>query len=415
MDVTCYDLIKELPVAEVRESYLETIKVQRVSIDGDERQAIFAHPPASLAFTLAVPPHAWLEVGCGLDPSCWQHLGGRGVWFELWVEAEGGRELLWQSCVGPAASAGAAEAAAGGSEAGERPAANRRGIPPGAGERQALAPRWVQARVDLGRFGGRTVCLVLTTHTRGRENSYCWSFWGAPCVGYSLPIDGELYASWQGRARRLPSLDDPGYFSLSRLSQDLLALANRLQLTAGDAILDLGCGEKPYYPIFAGWTRRYIGVDIELHPNIDCLVSSRGPLPFADGSFALVLSTQVLEHVEEPKGLVEEMHRVLKPGGTLYLSAPFVWEVHNYPRDFWRFTDQGLRLLLQPFREVTITPQGTSSQALLQAFSLFVHRSFPEAAWTRQLFALLNEHLLPRGSGLADSLLPAQFIAIARR
>ena len=383
MDVPCYELIKNLAEAEVRESYLDTVREQRLSIAGVERQAIFAHPPSSVAYQLALPPQAWLDVSCGLDAACWEQLPEKGVTFEIWIEADESQEVIWSRTVDP--------------------------------QSREDDRRWLDTRIDLAPFGGRAATLVFITHTAGNDNSSCWSFWGDPRVGFSVPIDDDLYHSWQGQARRIPSLDDPGYFSLNSLGRDLLELSNRLRLAPTDAILDIGCGEKPYYPLFAPWTQRYVGIDIEAHAAIDCLVSPQDPLPFADASFALVLCTQVIEHVENPQSFIDEIHRVLKPGGTLYLSAPFVWEVHNYPNDYWRFTDQGLALLLRAFADVAITPQGRSTQGLLQAASLLVHREFPQAAWTRQLFALINEHLLPGNPQLADALLPAQFVAIARR
>lgn len=70
-------------------------------------------------------------------------------------------------------------------------------------------------------------------------------------------------------------------------------------------------------------------------------------LPFRDGSFGAVLSLNVLEHVTEPRAAMQEMARVLEPGGTLHLMAPQSVRVHYAPYDFYRFTEYGLRYLAE--------------------------------------------------------------------
>lgn len=71
-------------------------------------------------------------------------------------------------------------------------------------------------------------------------------------------------------------------------------------------------------------------------------------LPFADGSFDLVVSDQVLEHVEgDPARAVEEMIRVTKPGGITIVTTCFINPVHAAPSDYWRFTSSALELLVR--------------------------------------------------------------------
>ena len=71
-----------------------------------------------------------------------------------------------------------------------------------------------------------------------------------------------------------------------------------------------------------------------------------GVLPFSDNSFSGVLCTQVLEHVPHPGELLDENARVLIPGGRGVISLPFVWEEHEVPYDFFRFTRFGIVELL---------------------------------------------------------------------
>lgn len=70
-------------------------------------------------------------------------------------------------------------------------------------------------------------------------------------------------------------------------------------------------------------------------------------IPVADGSFDAALSTQVLEHVPDPARVLCELYRVLSPGSSLCLTAPLVWQLHEEPYDFYRYTSYGLRALLE--------------------------------------------------------------------
>jgi SAM-dependent methyltransferase len=66
-----------------------------------------------------------------------------------------------------------------------------------------------------------------------------------------------------------------------------------------------------------------------------------------DARFDHVLLTQVLEHLPEPAKVLKELHRVLKPGGTLWLTAPLFYAEHEKPYDFFRYTRFGIRHLLE--------------------------------------------------------------------
>ena len=112
-------------------------------------------------------------------------------------------------------------------------------------------------------------------------------------------------------------------------------------------VLDCGCGNKPYAALFERTRTRLIGVDIEQssRSRADVLMAREGSLPFRRDSFEGALCTQVIEHVPDPHGLLEEVWRVLKPGGLLLLTAPFVWEQHELPHDYLRFTEMGMRRL----------------------------------------------------------------------
>ena len=114
-------------------------------------------------------------------------------------------------------------------------------------------------------------------------------------------------------------------------------------------LLDVGCGSKPYRSLFPVQT--YVGLDIDSE-----VARRRGVadafydgtrFPFDDAAFQSVLCNQVLEHVFTPEDFLGEIHRVLKPGGQLLLTIPFVWDEHEQPYDFARYSSFGLRALLE--------------------------------------------------------------------
>ncbi len=80
-------------------------------------------------------------------------------------------------------------------------------------------------------------------------------------------------------------------------------------------------------------------------------------LPFPDMTFDTVVAFQVLEHLPEPKLALEEMFRVLRPEGTLLLTTPFMWGIHEAPYDFYRYTPYGLTYLLETagFTDIAVT------------------------------------------------------------
>jgi SAM-dependent methyltransferase len=103
--------------------------------------------------------------------------------------------------------------------------------------------------------------------------------------------------------------------------------------------LNLGSGEARIEP-------RLVQFDLLRSPAVDVLGDALA-LPFADGLFDVVLSQEMVEHVPDPFRAVREAARVLRPGGTLYLQAPFVIGYHPGPEDYWRFTRAGIRRLVE--------------------------------------------------------------------
>jgi ubiquinone/menaquinone biosynthesis C-methylase UbiE len=128
---------------------------------------------------------------------------------------------------------------------------------------------------------------------------------------------------------------------LTKRMAELVALDD---VKPGQKVLDYGCGERPYESILRTKFQEYIGADIPGNPKAEVTVGPKGELPLADQSVDCVISTQVLEHVQEPQVYLGEAKRVLKPGGVLILSTHGHWRYHAHPNDFWRWTVQGLQM-----------------------------------------------------------------------
>jgi SAM-dependent methyltransferase len=101
--------------------------------------------------------------------------------------------------------------------------------------------------------------------------------------------------------------------------------------------------------VFAG--RDFTGTDLRPGPGVDRVEDLRG-LSFADEEVGTALCLDTLEHCADPLAACRELYRVLAPGGVCVLSSVMFFPVHGYPHDYWRFTPEGMRLLLHPFEDV---------------------------------------------------------------
>jgi SAM-dependent methyltransferase len=133
---------------------------------------------------------------------------------------------------------------------------------------------------------------------------------------------------------------NPFYFSRKGLYENISRLSPRIT----GKVLDIGCGSKPYQHVFKG--TEYVGLELK-GSNRDADYYYDGiQFPFKDGEFNAVLCSQVLEHVFTPSIFLSEIHRVLKDGGLFLLTVPFVWDEHEQPYDYARYSSFGLHHLL---------------------------------------------------------------------
>lgn len=148
----------------------------------------------------------------------------------------------------------------------------------------------------------------------------------------------------------------PHFINRYYLDRDIKYAVTHAQMHG--RVLDIGCGDKPYQKYFTH-ADRYIGVDFRQYSHTKGYAQAGKPdvyfppnytatfrLPFADNSFDHAVSFQVIEHHPEPDTLISEIARVVKPGGQIIISAPFIWSIHEAPHDYFRFTHFALVQML---------------------------------------------------------------------
>jgi SAM-dependent methyltransferase len=138
---------------------------------------------------------------------------------------------------------------------------------------------------------------------------------------------------------------NPFYHARKNLHLYIVSYADRIT----GKTLDVGCGQKPYEKIFH--STEYIGLEVDTpearkSKKADYFYDGSN-FPFSDLDFDSVVSSQVFEHVFNPNLFLSEVNRVLKPGGILLLTVPFIWDEHEQPYDFARYSSFGLQYLLK--------------------------------------------------------------------
>lgn len=147
---------------------------------------------------------------------------------------------------------------------------------------------------------------------------------------------------------KIPSKRSREYILFHYYFTDLKNVFNSY-IREGDSVFDIGCGNKPYEEYIRKLTNgsKYVGCDIvqssEQKVDIVCEATN---IPEQSEIYDIVLCTQVIEHVFEHHKIFKEAYRLLKPGGFFIVSGPMIYQLHEEPYDFYRFTRYGFRELL---------------------------------------------------------------------
>lgn len=197
-------------------------------------------------------------------------------------------------------------------------------------------------------------------------------------------------------------------------------------LEAHGSLLDAGCGLMPYRYLVEQRVSRYDGIDLAVTKGID--IRYRGTITempeVGSDTYDFVLCSEVLEHLSAPWLAVAEIERVLKPGGSLVLSVPFLSRLHDEPHDYFRFTSHGLKSLVEAsgMNVDEIVPYGSIFSFLgHQAASLVISATFhiPVLGWlglaVNWLIFTLPGVALDSVLGRAGVRLPAGYVVRATK
>lgn len=171
-------------------------------------------------------------------------------------------------------------------------------------------------------------------------------------------------------------LVNPFYFSRKELCKNIKILARRLT----GRVLDIGCGQKPYKHFFCN-ASEYICIEVDTPNNrkdkkADFYFDGKA-LPFPDNSLDNIFLSQVLEHVFLPDSFLAEINRVMKEEGGLLLSVPFVWDEHEQPVDYARYSSYGICALLErnSFSIVEQHKTATDLRAIFQLLNTYIYKT----------------------------------------
>jgi SAM-dependent methyltransferase len=212
------------------------------------------------------------------------------------------------------------------------------------------------------------------------------------------------------RSRRHPRATQFDYLHVRRLVEGLADAVGRLDGEVRD-VLDVYCGSRPYDDLLPPGSR-IIGLDID-HPHYSYGVAdviTDEFLPFPDASFDLVLCTQAFHYVLEPRAAVAEMRRVLRPGGTVLITVPVVWEYDTGTPEH-HYTEPVLRRLFDEWDETSVVEGGGWGVSWAAVTATLFHQLEERRAARailRPLFAAL--YLGINGVGLLFEALDRRFV-----
>jgi SAM-dependent methyltransferase len=204
----------------------------------------------------------------------------------------------------------------------------------------------------------------------------------------------ELLRNWYKKQVFNPGLAgiwfNPFFFIRRAIWREVRHFAPQLQ----GHLLDFGCGSKAYRSLFR--VQQYTGLDVEQegHPHeqedVDVFYDGR-TIPFPDAHFDACFSSEVFEHVFDLPLSIREIYRVLKPGGSGLFVVPFVWDEHEVPYDFGRYSSFGLHHLLKEagFELVESRKDSHFFLVLIQLWNLYLFNFCPPNKFARLLYTAL--------------------------
>jgi SAM-dependent methyltransferase len=157
------------------------------------------------------------------------------------------------------------------------------------------------------------------------------------------------------------------------------------RIKASSSVLNVGAGgeiEALLRERAASQGFQVVSIDIDGKRGPD-IVTDVLSTPFAPESFDVVVMAEVLEHLQDPLKAVAHLHSLLRPGGQIIVSVPFMFPIHDRPHDYFRFTRYGLEMMFRGFRDLTVEERNN----WLEAIGVIASRIALERHWSCKVAA----------------------------
>jgi SAM-dependent methyltransferase len=183
---------------------------------------------------------------------------------------------------------------------------------------------------------------------------------------------------------------NPFYIARRGLAKNIKDLGTEIK----GRTLDVGCGTKPYQKFFD--SSEYIGLEYDTgidseKKQADFYYDGK-TFPFDEKEFDSAVTNQVLEHIFTPKEFLKEINRILKPEGKLLLTVPFVWDEHEQPFDYARYSSFGLKSLLEEsgFEIISHKKSVNNISVLFQMLNGYIYKqAYKKPKLIKQIITLL--------------------------
>lgn len=200
----------------------------------------------------------------------------------------------------------------------------------------------------------------------------------------------QLYFAEQFNPKFIGLFINPFYFARKGLYQNV----SELLVNLDGKLLDVGCGTKPYEDICK--VDEYIGLEIDdegnrQHRYADVFYDGK-TIPFEDKTFDSLISNQVFEHVFNPNNFLNEVNRVTKTGGYFLMTVPFVWDEHEQPYDYARYSSFGLKYILSEngFEIVEHRKSNNGLEVIFQLVNAYLYKvTLTKSIYINLLFTLI--------------------------
>jgi len=182
---------------------------------------------------------------------------------------------------------------------------------------------------------------------------------------------------------------NPFYIARKGLYENIKLFGNNIT----GKTLDVGCGTKPYEILFNHSI--YVGLEfdtgIDTEKKVADFYYDGKTFPFNEAEFDSVVSNQVLEHIFNPDEFLSEINRVLKTNGKLLLTVPFVWDEHEQPYDYARYSSFGLKGLLEKngFEILDLRKSVNDYSVLVQLFNAYIYKITRQNIFIKNLALIL--------------------------